>query len=486
MERNAKHLDNGTFHVERATLAAITNSDYSGFLANKQVKDLPTGFEVPRVSLCPKLFDFQKDIAHWAIKRGRAGIFADCGLGKTPMQLVWADAVSKRTGLPVLIFAPLAVSQQTKREGEKFGFDVTVCATQDDIRPGINITNYEKLAHFPDASLLGGVVLDESSILKGMDGKTRRALTDYVKSVAFRLACTATPAPNDYMELGNHAEFLGVMTATEMLAMFFVHDGGDTSKWRLKKHAEDVFWKWVASWAVAIRKPSDLGYSDDGFKLPHLNMHQITVKVEDATDGYLFPIEGNTLSERNQARRDSIQDRVDACAGIVNADNEPWIVWCNLNAESTALDAAIPDAVEVVGADSSTYKEKAIADFIAGQSRVLVSKSSIFGFGLNLQHCAHVAFVGLSDSYEQFYQAVRRCWRFGQRRAVECYVITAETEGAVVRNIERKEKQAMEMMEGMVLHMKAEMTKNIRGQERDTSDYKPSMDMVIPSWVRSE
>ena len=452
-----------------AEAVLIEREAYANFLRSKQPSDTATGFEP--ASLNAKLFDFQADITRWAIRRGRAAIFADCGLGKTPMQLEWAAQVARHTDRPVLIFAPLAVSQQTQREGEKFGIPVNICATENDIKPGVNVSNYEKLPHFPDTTLYGGIVLDESSILKGMDGKTRKALTEYVQAISFRLACTATPAPNDYMELGNHAEFLSVMTATEMLSMFFVHDGGETSKWRLKRHAEDVFWKWMASWAVAIRRPSDIGYEDGAFVLPPLEMHQITVRVDDVPEGLLFPIEGQSLSERNQARRDSITDRVDACAGIVNASDESWIVWCNLNAEGEQLNAAIPDAQEVAGKDTTAYKEASVLEFSRGDVRVLVSKPTIFGYGLNLQNCSHVAFVGLSDSYEQYYQAIRRCWRFGQVRPVHCYVITAETEGAVVRNIERKEQQCAEMMEGMVRHMRDEMEKNIRGSERTVSEY---------------
>jgi hypothetical protein len=454
------------WHMEEAMI----RDEYRRFLRSKTLKAVPTGFE-PTMALLGKLFAFQMDIARWAIIRGRAAIFADCGLGKSPMQLEWARHVSDYTSKPVLIYAPLAVSQQTKREGLKFGIEVNVCRTQADVVQGINITNYEKLQHFPDASRFGGIVLDESSILKGFDGKTRKALTEWASVIPFRLACTATPAPNDYMELGNHAEFLGVMTCTEMLAMFFVHDGGDTSKWRLKKHAEDVFWKWVASWAVALRKPSDLGYSDDGFILPTLHMEQAIVLAGETPSGFLFPVEGQTLQERNTARRDSIAERVSACAELVNGSTEQWIIWVNLNAEGDAIEKAIPDAVQVAGADSAEFKESAVADFASGKIRVLISKSTIFGFGLNLQNCARVAFVGLSDSYEQFYQAIRRCWRFGQSREVWCYVITAETEGAVVRNIQRKEKQAMEMMEGMVRHMKTEMQKNVRGSVRESSDY---------------
>ena len=318
---------------------------------------------------------------------------------------------------------------------------------------------------------VGGLLVHNSSILKAYDGKTRTAIIDAFQQTPFRLACTATPAPNDYMELGNHAEFLGVMSRVEMLSMFFVHDGGETQKWRLKGHAESEFWKWLASWAVCIRKPSDLGYDDGAFILPELVMHQITVKVDEPTSGFLFPIEARELKDRLAARRDTIEDRVKDCAAIVNQTDEQFIVWCNLNAESAAIAKMIPGSVEVVGSDSREFKEKAVADFISGRARVIVSKASMFGYGLNLQCSRNMAFLGLSDSYEQFYQACRRQWRFGQNRPVNCYVITAETEGAVVANIKRKEADAMKMAESMVEHMKDLNRASIQGVQREKAAY---------------
>jgi len=444
---------------------------YQEFLESKQFRAASTGFKIPRKRLNQKLMPFQRDIVHWALARGRCGIFADCGLGKTFMQLEWANHVNAYTGKPILLFAPLAVSQQTAREGRKFGIPVTIAAKQSEISDGINITNYEKLQHFTDPAQFGGLVLDESSILKGFDGKTRKLLTEWASCIPFRIACTATPAPNDYMELGNHAEFLGVMTCTEMLSMFFVHDGGDTSKWRLKKHAVNEFWKWVASWAVAIRRPSDIGYEDGDFVLPPLEIHQVTVGANSIPEGYLFPVEARTLQERNSVRKQSTSERVAACAKLVNDSDEPWIVWSNLNQESEELCAAIPDAVEITGSDTPQFKESQLLAFVDQEFRVLDTKPLIAGFGMNFQHCFNMAFVGLSDSYEQFYQAVRRCWRFGQKKKVHAYIITTEAEGAVVRNIERKEKQSIEMMEGMVRHMKAEMSNNLRGSKREESDY---------------
>ena len=456
--------------------------NYQDFLSRKVISNIDTGFCVDSLSLNEKLFEWQKDVTSWSLKKGRCALFEDCGLGKSLQQLEWSNQVVNYTGGNVLILAPLAVSGQTVKEGEKFGIAVNICRTQNDVKPGINITNYEMLHHF-DASKFTGVVLDESSILKGMNSKTRIAITESFLNTPYKLACTATPAPNDYMELGNHAEFLGVMKRSEMLAMFFVHDGGETSKWRVKGHAEQRFWEWVSSWAVVIRKPSDLGYEDGGFTLPKLNINQITVKTEQPIEGMLFAVEAKTLRERQAARKSSIADRVAKCAELVNGSDESWIVWCNLNDESTALKKAIVGSVEVRGSDSSDHKEKAIADFISGDVKILISKPSIFGFGLNLQHCRNIAFVGLSDSYEAYYQAVRRCWRFGQKNEVNVHIITANTEGAVVANIERKERDAMAMINEMVKYTQNITSAEVRGTKREQTDYLPNTNAIIPLWL---
>lgn len=449
--------------------------EYVEFLAAKAITDPLTGLEdVP--DLCTALFPFQRDIVAWALKRGRAAIWADCGLGKTAMQLEWARHVPGR----VLVLTPLAVAQQTVREGQKFGIDCVY--SRDDTDADIVVTNYEMLSRF-DSSDFMGVVLDESSILKAYDGKTRTQIIETFQRTPFRLACTATPSPNDMMELGNHAEFLGVMSRTEMLATFFVHDGGDTSQWRLKGHAERDFWRWLCSWAVSVRKPSDLGYSDDRFQLPELVMHDVSVRVQDAPQGFLFPMEASTLQDRLRARRDSTEDRVAHCAAIVNASDEPFICWCNLNAESESLTAAIPGSVEIRGSDKPEAKEQRLRDFSEGRIRVLVTKPSIAGYGLNWQHCHNVCFVGLSDSYEDFYQAVRRCWRFGQREAVNVYVVTAETEGAVVSNIRRKEAQASTLSASMVDHMRELMQQALHGAARTKDPYSPKIPMEIPQWM---
>lgn len=447
-------------------------SEYNLFLRGKALSVPPTGVNF-EPALRDHLFAFQADIVRWALKRGRAAIFADCGMGKSPMQLEWARVIADTQG-PVLILAPLAVAQQTVREGIKFGVDVDYERAMPTVARGITITNYEMLSHF-DTSKFAGVVLDESSILKAYDGKTRSALLAAFRQTPFKLACTATPAPNDYMELGNHAEFLGVMSRVEMLSMFFVHDGGETQQWRLKGHAQQDFWKWLASWSVMIRQPSDLGYDDGAFILPPLTMHEHVIRVDKPTDGYLFALEASTLQERIAARRESITERVAQCAALVNVSDQPWVVWCNLNGESDALRKAIPDAVEIRGNQSNEDKEAALMAFLDGRARVLVTKSSMSGFGLNLQMCAHMAFVGLSDSWEQFYQALRRCYRFGQIREVHAHIIIADTEGAVLKNIKDKEAAAGAMAAQIVDHMRVEMRANIKGTTRTMNEYERNL-----------
>lgn len=441
----------------------VTAIDYASFLKSKEVLSTPCGIE-PK-ELHPKLFDFQKDLVRWALKRGRAAIFADCGMGKTPMQLEWARHIPGK----VLILAPLAVAEQTVREGEKFGIEVKY-ERYGSGGEKITITNYEMMRNF-DSLAYKGIILDESSILKAQDGKTRKAIIDAFAKTDYRLACTATPAPNDYMELGNHAEFLGIMSMTEMLSMFFVHDGGETQKWRLKGHAQDIFWKWLASWSVMIKKPSDLGYSDDKFILPPLRLHERIVESKDNGE-WLFPMQASTLPERITARRNSVEDRVSAVARLVKESPDQWLIWCALNKESEMIAKAIPNAVEITGSDTPDYKSSCILRFASGDIRVLVSKPSICGFGVNLQSCHNIVFLGLSDSYEQFYQAVRRCWRFGQQSPVDCHIVIADTEGAVLSNIKRKESDAERMATNMVEHMKKLTQSEIKGAERETAAFK--------------
>ena len=414
---------------------------YKDFLSDKLKKDHGCGID--HGSLNENLFPFQKDIVSWSLKKGMSSIFADCGLGKTIMELAWAEQIPGR----VLIVAPLAVGIQTQHEGDKFGVKATYCRDDDD-RHQIAITNYEMLHNF-DLNEFHGIVLDESSILKSFTGKVRNQIINGVQHIPYRLAATATPSPNDLMEIGNHSEFVSNYSMAEMLATYFVHDGGETQKWRLKGHAKNDFWQWMCSWACYIRKPSDIGHTDSAFVLPQLKTHHVTVEDVDNDTDLLFAMPASTLSERQQARKRTIQDRVNATAQLCNGDANQWLVWCNLNAENDALAKAIPDAVTVKGSDSIDKKTKALMGFTDGSVRVLVTKPSIAGFGMNWQHCNNMVFTGLSDSYEQFYQAVRRSWRFGQKKQVNVYVVTADTEGAVVSNIKRKEASADMMYEGM-------------------------------------
>lgn len=421
---------------------------YADFLQSKIVHDRPTGFsEVPPLN--PMLKPFQCEVVAWALQRGRAALFEDCGLGKTPQQLEWARCVYEHTGGDVLILAPLAVANQTLREAGKFGIAATVCETMADVKPGINITNYEKLHHFTPH--FTGIVLDESSILKSFDGSTRKQICEFSKDIDYRLACTATPAPNDLIEITNHAEFLNIMSGKEIIALYFTQDGNTTHKWRLKGHAKQDFWRWLASWAVAMRKPSDLGYDDTDYILPGLNFHEHIVDSS-APDNMLFALEAQTLSERRGARKESLTRRVELAARLVGREG-PAIVWCDYNDESEALARAIPDGVQVTGSDSPQTKTWALNAFSTGEIRVLISKSSICGFGMNWQHCNRVVFAGLSDSYEQYYQAIRRCWRFGQTQQVDVHLISSNAEGAVRSNIERKEREASLMFDNIIKHM---------------------------------
>jgi superfamily II DNA or RNA helicase len=456
---------------------------YAEFLARKRIIDPATGI-AHRVELPDFLFPHQRDITQWALRRGRAAIFAGTGLGKTLMELVWANEVYRHTRKPVLLLAPLAVSHQHQREASQFGIAALVVTSRSE--GAIDVTNYQKLDRF-NIDEFGGVALDESSILKSTDGKYRNRLIEECAQVPFRLAATATPAPNDFMELGNHAEFLGIMSYTDMLATFFTHDGGDTQKWRLKGHAENEFWKWMASWAVMLRKPSDLGYSDAGYDLPPLKRHQHVVSVDYAPSmdtGLLFPIEARTLQERIAARRDTVEERV-AIAAQNTPSDRPFVWWCNLNSESEALAKAIPGAVEVRGSDDDAAKERKLEAFTAGDIRVLITKPSIAGFGMNWQHCADTGFVGLNDSFEQIYQSERRFWRFGQKKPVNVHFIAAETEGAVVANLKRKEADAERMAAAMVMHMADLSSATVRGMVRDRPDYAPTKPVILPDFLRA-
>jgi hypothetical protein len=462
----------------------VDGMSYENFLQSK-VKTAPMTGIAHDINVHDRLNVFQRDIVKWSLRRGRAAIFAGTGLGKTFMQLSWAKEVCDYTRGNVLIFAPLAVAHQTVGESVKFGIECNYAADHSMIKPGANVTNYQKMHHF-DLSKFEGVVLDESSILKNEKGAFRTALIDQCKDIPFRLAATATPSPNDFMELGNHAEFLSIMSYTDMLSMFFAHDGGSTQNWRLKGHAEDAFWTWVCSWAVMMGHPRDLGYEVDGYDLPKMHKFNHTADVEYSHDfelGTLFPINAHTMQERISARRSSVNDRVELAASITPKDR-PFVWWCNLNTESELLAKTIPGAVEVRGSDKDDAKEQKLRGFSNGDIRVLITKPSIAGFGMNWQHCADTGFVGLNDSYEQIFQAVRRFWRFGQTKQVNVHFISSELEGAVVSNIQRKEAQAEKMMAAMIRNTSDITSLNIRGAVRDTTNYLPQETMQLPKWMR--
>ena len=449
--------------------------NYEEFLSNKRFVLESSGFDIDISELNPKLFQYEKDVVRWALKKGKACIFSDCGTGKTAMQLEWANKVHEHTGGKILILAPLAVAEQTKREGEKFEIEVKVCENQNDCIDGLNITNYEKLDRFVAKEFVG-VVLDESSILKSYSGKVRTAIIQNFHEVPYKLACTATPAPNDYMELGNHSEFCGVMTRAEMLSMFFVHDGGQTSKWRLKGHAEDVFWQWLATFSVFIDNPKNIGYGMEGFELPKLNVNEIVVDGESPVSETL------TLSERRRARKDSLELRCKQAAELVNNSDEQWLVWCDLNDESNRLHELINESVEVKGSDKPEHKSESMLAFSDGRIKALVTKPSIAGFGMNWQNCHNMIFTGLSDSYEQYYQAVRRCWRFGQDHPVNVYIIISKKEGCVKDNIERKQADFLKMQKEMTELTKEITKKELRSTCRISTPYEPSVRMKLPEW----
>jgi superfamily II DNA or RNA helicase len=422
-------------------------SAYADFLDKKRrvAAPLGIGLEAPLPDL---LFPWQRAIVKWAAKKGRAAIFADCGLGKTFMQLAWAQAMGAKT----LILAPLCVAEQTADEASKLGMVVPYARKQAEAIGAYSITNYERLDDF-DLSQFGAVVLDESSILKAFDGTTRTKLIEACARVPYRLCCTATPSPNDISELANHAEFLGLMTRAEFLASWFIHD---SDGWRMKGHARQPFYRWLASWAIAFRKPSDLGYSDDGFVLPELVIKDHILEVDGPASGSLFPEMGTKgLKGRLSARRASLESRTEECARLVlhHAPQCQWLVWCGLNEESETV-AELTGGLEVSGADSYDEKRHAVLSFTSGETRTLISKPRILGYGMNFQHCHHAIFVGLGDSYEQYYQAIRRCWRFGQKTKVTAHIVISEAERVIVENVRRKEAAAADLSASLIDHMR--------------------------------
>jgi hypothetical protein len=454
-------------------------SAYAAFLDAKAQGGADSGFDP--VWMPDSLFDFQKSMVEWSVRKGRAAIFADCGLGKTPMGLTWASNVARKTGKPTLYLTPLAVGAQTIREALKFG--VEAVQSKDGAKAGhVIVTNYERL-HYFDPDDFGGVVCDESSILKSFAGQRKGEITAFMRKVPYRLLQTATAAPNDYVELGTSSEALGYMGHMDMLNRFFKNDlnnsaqgrmSGEVIKWRLKGHAETPFWRWVCSWARAIRRPSDIGFDDARFILPPLSEVEHLVEAKTLADGMLFAMPAVGLKEQREERRRSVEERCAKIADLVNNTGQPALVWCHLNDEGDMLEKMIPDAVQVSGKDSDERKEDRLEAFADGKVRILITKPKIGAWGLNFQHCNHVTFFP-SHSFEQYYQSIRRCWRFGQSRPVTVDVVTTEGERGVMRNLQRKAEQA----DTMFSHLVEEMSNSLAIQ-RAAFNTKP---MEIPAWL---
>lgn len=423
---------------------------YKEFLAKKIKSIDESGFDIKDEMLNNNLFPFQRYIVKTALKKGRYAIFADCGLGKTLMQLEWANQVNKNTNKPVLILAPLAVSGQTISEGDKFGIDIT--KAKESNNQGIVITNYEQIDNI-DCTEFAGVVLDESSILKNFEGETKKKIIDSFYHTKYKLACTATPSPNDPMELGNHAEFLNIMSRNEMLAMYFVHDGGETSKWRLKGHAVKTFYSFVSSWGIMLSNPSNIGFPMDGYDLPSLNIQEKQIKTDRRDNGQLFNDTAISAIDFNNELRLTKLERMDEVVSLVNNSKENFIIWIKQNEEGELLRKLIPDAIEVKGSDSPEYKEKMLLGFAKNEFRVLITKTKIAQFGLNYQNCRNQVFASLDFSFEGLYQAIRRSYRFGQKNEVNIYLITTDTMQNVIQSIKYKQSQFEQMQKEMEASM---------------------------------
>lgn len=452
---------------------------YYQFLAAKQHTTNNYGFEP--LFLPDNLFDFQKSLVNWAMVKGRAAIFADCGMGKTAMQLVWAENIVKTTNKPVLVLTPLAVGFQTVEEANKFGVEAARSADGKVRDAIVYVTNYEKL-HYFDPADFAGVVCDESSCIKNFDGVRSSAITEFMKKTPYRLLCTATAAPNDFIELGTSSEALGEMGYMDMLSRWFKHDSSSThpnrlsgdGKWRFKGHSERDFWRWVCSWARAVRKPSDLGFDDGSFVLPDLITEQHIVESSVKRTDMLFDFPAEGLKEQREERRRSLPDRCNKVAELIADTSSPAVAWCHLNDESEMICNLIPDAVEIAGKHTDQEKEDRLLAFARGDIRVLVTKPQMAGFGLNWQHCSHMTFFP-SHSFEQYYQGVRRCWRFGQKNKVKVDVVTSKGEANVLRNLQRKANQAEDMFARLVELMNSELT--IKKENRMNNS------MEIPQWL---
>lgn len=473
-------MSRGATHKRGSCVHAQNSDGYGVFVARKG--QLKGGDGFAPVWMPDFLFDFQEALVQWAVRQGRAAIFADCGLGKTPMQLVWAENVHRRTGRPVLLLTPLAVGFQAETEARKFGVDAAI-SRDGAVTAPITITNYERLHHFASEDF-AGVVCDESSAIKAFDGVRRKIVTDFMRKMPYRLLCTATAAPNDYIELGTSSEALGQLGYMDMLSRFFTNKertaksmGGKwratgAEQWRFKGHAETAFWRWVASWARAMRRPSDLGFDDEGFELPALEQNQHIIQARQARDGALFDMPAVGLQEEREESRRTVHERVERAAELIDGADAA-VGWCQLNAESELLTKLV-DGVEVRGSDHPDAKEETLAAFGRGEIRVLVTKPIIGAWGLNWQHCNRMTFFP-SHSYEQYYQAVRRCWRYGQERPVTVDVITTEGGVTALNNLKRKAAAADRMFDELVRHMQDGLT------IRRTDNY--DQEVEVPTWL---
>lgn len=454
-------------------------ANYTDFLQSKQLIVPNAGVTVAEEAINPHLFPFQKALVKWSLRKGRAAIFSTTGTGKTRMQLAWAEKAADR----VLILAPLAVAKQTVREGEKMGILATYARSQEQAAArGITITNYEML-HCFDPEAFGAVVLDESGILKSYDGKTRTLLIETFRQTPMRLCCTATPAPNDISEIANHAEFLGVMSRQEMIAAFFINRSAGKDL-QLKRHGREHFYRWLASWGMSLNKPGDLGYSDEGYNLPGLEIIPHFVETDFVPEGRLFAMDLKGVTERASVRRGTLQTRIDAAVEIMRQEPaEPWLCWYGLIDEGRWLSRCWgEDGVFVEGSLAPEEKEARLLAFVDGRARALISHPLIAGFGLNLQHCARMIFVGLGDSYEQYFQCIRRCWRFGQTRPVKVHIVLSEMERIIFENVLRKEREALAMSAELVRHV-AQFERAELAPVREKSVYRAEREMILPRWL---
>lgn len=462
---------------------------YREFLNSKHIRSHRSGFTVSEDRLPSKLFDWQRLIVRWSLAAGRAALFEECGLGKTFQQLAWAEQVIRRENKPVLLLCPIAVGRQTVGEAEKFGIsvDVRIAKQQSEVCTGINISNYERI-HLFDPKEFVGVVLDESSILKSFNGKTKTQLCDSFRDTPYKLACTATPSPNDRMEIGNHSEFLGVMPSNEMLARWFINSGDKVGLYRLRKHGAKDFWRWVASWAVCIDKPSVLGFSDEGYSLPDLLTHTHLIEDRDQTPipGHLFN-PGKALSATNihTEKKSSVIARTEMVASLVNRNDHAWAVWCDTDYEADALALRIPDATEVRGSHSAIDKEFRLNKFATGETRVIITKGSLAGFGVNWQHCSHTTLFA-NWSFEQRYQIIRRFYRFGQKNAVHAHFVMTESENAIANATNLKEEAHQEMKCEMAEAMREGSLEEIVGKRSLSKASQTELKASMPSWIRSK